>query len=119
VQDYADRERSREVGTRHHLKLAEVVAKVEALACHEGYYFAMGFGSGSRKKNLCLGKDCQALSGGEGRFPLIARPSMEVAGIDAFRLAASVGWDVYHIGLNKVDPKEVPCAVTLGLVMIH
>lgn len=118
VEDYADRKRSREMSIQHHRKLAEVVGKIEGFAFHEGYYFAMGFASGSCRKNLCGGKDCQVLSGGDCRFPLIARPSMEVVGIDAFWLAASVGWEVYAIGLNQVDPKDVPCAVTLGLVLV-
>lgn len=118
VEDLADHRRSREMSTKHHRKLAEIIGKIEALACHEGHYFAMGFGSGSCKKHLCLGKDCQVLTGSECRFPLIARPSMEVVGMDAFRLAARVGWEVYHIGLKKVDPKDVPCAVLLGLVLI-
>jgi len=118
VEDYADRRRSREMSAQHHRKLAEIVGRIEALACHEGYYFAMGFASGSCKKNFCNGKDCEVLTGGDCRFPLIARPSMEGVGIDAFRLAASVGWEIYPIGLSQVDPKDVPCAVTLGLVLI-
>ena len=118
IEDYADRKQSIEKSADHHRSIAKIVGKIETLAQHDGHYFAMGFASGSCKKLYCPDKPCQAISAGECRFPLIARPSMEVTGIDAFGLAASVEWDIYHIGLNKVDPKNVPCAVTLGLVLI-
>ncbi len=118
VEDYADRARSREMARGYSRKLADIIGKIEALACHEGYYFAMGFGSGTCKSTFCLGQDCAVVSGYGCRFPLKARPSMEVTGMDAFKLAASVGWEIYPIGFDKVDPKDVPCATTLGLVLI-
>jgi len=99
-------------------KVAEIIAKIEAQAFYDGYYLAVGFGGGSCKSLLCPDKDCQALLPGQAcRHRLMARSSMEAVGMDCYRMAASVGWDIYPIG-HETSPEEVPYGLRLGLVLI-
>jgi predicted metal-binding protein len=97
----------------------EIVAKIEAKAFSDGYYFAMGFANGSCKSLFCDKADCTALIPGKScRMPLKARASMEGAGIDALGMAAKLGWEVYPIGMST-SPSDVPHAVALGLILIY
>ena len=99
-------------------KLAEIIAKIEAQAFYDGYYLAVGFGSGSCKNTFCPDADCQALVPGQScRHRLTARSSMEAVGIDCFRTATKAGWDAYPIG-QQTAPEEVPYGLRLGLVLI-
>jgi len=43
---------------------------------------------------------------------------MEAVGIDAFTMAAKVGWDIYPIGGSTL-PDKVPHGTKLGLVLIY
>lgn len=100
-------------------KTYELISKIEAEAFYDGYYLAMGFACGPCKIVFCRDVECSALALGEVcRFPLKARPSMEGVGIDAFAMAAKVGWDVYPIGFS-ISPSAVPCGSSLGLVLIY
>lgn len=103
---------------KHHRETMKIIAKLEIAAFNDGYYLAMGFGGGSCRGFLCKGAPCARLQGELCRFPLIARPSMESVGIDAFNIASKVGWEVYPIGPKDVDPKQIPCALSIGLVLI-
>jgi len=103
---------------RHHGKILKIVSKLEVVAFNDGYYLAMGLVGGSCRTVLCKGAPCPLVQGGECRFPLIARPSMEGVGIDVYNLAAQVGWDIYPIGAKNVDPAKVPCATSVGIVFI-
>ena len=101
------------------LKNLELVSKIEAEAFYDGYHLALGFGMGSCKKVLCPDNECSALISGQGcRHPLRARASMEAEGMDAYRMAVNVGWDIYSIGKATL-PSEVPHALILGLVLIY
>ncbi|MFC1964250.1 DUF2284 domain-containing protein [Chloroflexota bacterium] len=96
----------------------EIVSKIEAQAFYDGYYLALGFAGGPCKNVFCPDIECSALLPGKGcRHPLRARGSMEGVGMDAFRMAARAGWDVYPIG-GSTSPSEVPYGVRLGLVLI-
>ncbi len=100
-------------------KMQEIVAKIEAEAFFDGYHLALGFACGCCKSAFCPDKMCSALIPGKScRFPLKARASMEAVGMDAFLMAAKVGWEVYPIGAS-VLPSEVPYGVRLGLVLIY
>jgi predicted metal-binding protein len=89
-------------------KMQEIVAKIEAEAFFDGYHLALGFACGSCKSVFCPDKRCSALIPGRScRFPLKARASMEAVGMDAFLMAARVGWEVYPIGVS-LSPSEVP-----------
>ena len=115
---FADIERYYPHGKEHQMKTDEVAAMVETLAFADGYRFAMGFGAGGCRDTLCNGGLCQMLDSGRCRFILKARPSMEGVGIDVFGLVAKVGWEIYPI-YNRVDPKLVPCDLSVGIVFIH
>ncbi|MFC1980811.1 DUF2284 domain-containing protein [Chloroflexota bacterium] len=99
-------------------KFAEIVAKIEARAFYDGYYLALGFGSGTCKTIFCPDINCQALVRGQScPHRLKARSSLEAVGIDCFSTATKVGWKVYPIG-NETSPEEVPYGLRLGLVLI-
>jgi len=97
-------------------KIAEIVSKIEAEAFFDGYHLTLAFGTGSCKGIFCPDTECSALVPGQPcRHPLRARCAMEGAGMDAFTMAAKVGWDIYPIGAS-ISPSEVPCGLRLGLV---
>jgi predicted metal-binding protein len=104
--------------SQHFVKTqAEILSKVESEAFYDGYYLAVAFGSGPCKGLFCPADDCAALTLGKGcRHPLRARSAMEAVGMDAFKMAAKVGWDVYPIG---VSPSNAPHANRLGIVFIY
>lgn len=98
------------------LTLARIVSQVESQAFYDGYYLAVGFACGSCKSMFCANIDCAALVTGQPcRHPLRARAAMEAVGIDAYRLAAEVGWEIYPIGMR---PSHAPYACWLGLILI-
>lgn len=99
-------------------KLSEIAAKVEAEAFYDGYYLALAFGTGNCKALFCPETECIALIPGKScRFPLKARSTMEAVGMDAYRMATKVGWDIYPIG-EATLPSEIPCGLRLGIVFI-
>lgn len=96
----------------------EITSRVECEAFYNGYYFAVGFGGGSCKSFFCQGKDCAVLKNKSCRAILRARSSMEAVGMDVYRMATKVGWDIYPIG-KGISPKDVPFGRALGLILIH
>lgn len=119
IEDFADPRLWHEGHIDHYAKTMEIVGRLEALAFNDGYYLALGFAAGTCKIALCRGQLCKFLDSGRCRFPLKARPSMEAVGMDVYDIAAKAGWDVYPIGHEEVDPKVVPCAISVGIVFIH
>jgi predicted metal-binding protein len=99
-----------------HQKSGEIVYEIERLAYKYGYHLAMGFGGGSCKDYLCRGLICQFLDSGRCRFPLRARPAMEAMGIDVVDLISKVGWEAYPL---LDDPGQIPCAISVGLVLVY
>jgi len=101
------------------IKIHEIVSRVEAEAFYDGYHLALGFGGGSCKLAFCPNDECSALIPGQPcRHPLRARSAMEAVGMDAFRMAAKVGWDVYPIG-STLSSEDVPHGTRLGIVLIY
>ena len=99
-------------------KIFEIVSGVESKAFYDGHYLAMGFGGGSCRRALCGLNACSVLMpGGSCRHALKSRPSMEAVGMDAFRMAVNVGWDIYPMG-KATCPADVPHGSRLGLVLI-
>ena len=98
-----------------HKASAEVVCELESEAYKDGYHLAMGFGGGSCKDYLCQGILCQYLDSGRCRFPHRARPAMEAVGIDVVSLARKVGWEIYAL---VDDLSAIPCAISVGMVLI-
>jgi predicted metal-binding protein len=107
-------------GARTQVLTWEICAKIESEAFYDGHHLAMAFASGPCLPYLCPGEDVCALLAGKGscRGAYKARSAMEAVGMDAFRMAAKVGWEVYPIG-EDIPPSEVPHGARLGLVLIH
>ena len=99
-----------------HQKTADIVYEIERLAYKHGYSLAMGLGGGSCKDYLCHGLVCQFKDSGRCRFPLRARPAMEALGIDVVDIIGQAGWNAYPLMDN---PVEIPCASSVGLVLIN
>ena len=118
VEHFSDRSKERQAAADWARKGFEIVGRIETLAFGSGYYLAMGFGQASCKKALCRQERCLLLDGSDCPYPLKARPSMEGAGMDVFGLVTKVGWDIYPI-YRSVNPREVPRALSVGIVFIH
>ncbi|MFC2002569.1 DUF2284 domain-containing protein [Chloroflexota bacterium] len=111
--------RAKGLTARAQIKNHEIVSKIESEAFYDGYYLAMGFAGGPCKSAFCPNDECSALVPGQAcRHPYRARSAMEGVGMDAFSMAAKVGWDVYPIGVS-VLPSEIPHGTRLGLVLIY
>ena len=100
------------------IKNQEIVSKLEAEAFHNGYHLALGFSVGSCKTAFCPEQECSALKGERCRNALRARSAMEAVGMDAYVMAANVGWDIYPIG-RSTPAVDVPHGLRLGLVLIY
>jgi predicted metal-binding protein len=98
-----------------HKKGSDVIYGLERQAYKDGYHLAMGLGGGSCKDYLCQGMICQFLDSGRCRFPLRSRPSIEAMGIDVVKLIDHAGWAAYPL---LDDLSVVPCAITVGLVLV-
>lgn len=98
-------------------KVFEIAGRLESLAFYDGYYLSVGFAAGSCKSTFCHDRPCTVLQGEKCRLSLRARPSMEAVGIDCYRLAADLGWDIYPIG-SGAPAACVPHGTLLGLVMV-
>jgi predicted metal-binding protein len=99
-------------------KLCKIVSDIESAAFYDGYYFATGHTSASCHFIWCKGLECQALAGKGCRQRARAYASMEAVGIDVFRLATSLGWDVYPVGMSAtVD--MIPRASRFGMVLVQ
>lgn len=98
-------------------KIGNILSRVESAAFYDGYYFATGFGAGSCRWRMCNNQPCQALLGQGCRHKARAYASMESVGMDVFRLAASLGWDIYPIG-KSAQAEEIPHGIRLGLILI-
>ena len=118
VEDFADITRYYPHGQKQQRKTGEIAAQVESLAFADGYQLAVGFGAGGCRDTLCNGGLCQVLDSGRCLHILKARPSMEGVGIDVCDLVTKVNWKIYPIS-RSVDPKSVPCAISVGIVFIH
>jgi predicted metal-binding protein len=106
------------VATESRLKNHEIVARIESAAFNDGYYLATGLADGPCKPLYCPDKECRVLEGKGCRSKLKARHAMESWGMDAYLMAARVGWDVYPIGRGTTR-NDIPHGITLGLVLIY
>ncbi len=110
---------ARKIPPPSRMKNHEIVSKIESEAFYDGYYLALGFAGGPCKSAFCPKDECSALVPGQAcRHAYRARSAMEGVGMDAFLMAAKVGWDVYPIGVSAV-PSEIPHGTRLGLVLIY
>ena len=107
-----------DVGVEDLKKLIKIISEVESAAFYDGHYFAAGFSSASCHFVWCRGLECQALIGKGCRHRVRAYASMEAVGIDVFRLAASVGWEIYPIGMSATSDM-FPHGSRYGMVLIQ
>jgi predicted metal-binding protein len=111
--------REKKLNTISQRKNHDMVSEIESQAFFDGYHLAMAFADGSCKSVFCANNDCSAIVPGQGcRFALRARASMEAVGMNAFKMAAIAGWDIYPITAS-ISPSAVPHATKLGLVLIY
>jgi len=98
-------------------KVFNLVNSIESEAFYNGYYLATGFAAGSCKSTFCYKVECTVLKGEKCRLNLRVRPSMEAVGVDCYRLAATMGWDIYPIG-SSASPESVPHGTLMGLLLV-
>ncbi len=110
--------REKRLGTKVAMKNWEISTSIEAKAFYDGYHLAMAFSGGPCEPYLCPAQECNLLAGKGCRKPLLSRPSMEAYGMNAFTMAANVGWEVYPIG-RSTSPSEVPHGTRLGLALVY
>jgi len=111
--------RPKRLGRPTERKIYDIASEVETEAFYDGYHLALGFAGGPCKSAFCPDTDCSALVPGQScRHALRARSAMEGVGMNAFTMAAMVGWDIYPIG-ESISPSEVPHGARLGLVLIY
>ncbi|MEI8174000.1 MAG: DUF2284 domain-containing protein [Deltaproteobacteria bacterium] len=97
----------------------KIVSDIESMAFYDGHYLAFGFASGSCRHTYCgQQKSCLALEGEKCRFSLLSRPSMEAVGIDVYRMAAGIGWDIYPIG-SSAKAEDIPKGTLAGIVIVQ
>ncbi len=95
-----------------------ISARLEEISVGEGHFFSKGLAAGSCKTVFCRDIPCDALiKDRKCRYPSLARPSMEALGINVFRLAKEVGWEIHHI-LRKSNPNDIPSAMLAGLLLV-
>ncbi len=103
----------------HYMLVYTLVNMIRKKAIQIGFSRTEGFSASNCKDVLCFWKSgCQRLNGdGACRNPEMSAPSMESAGIDAFKLAAKSGWQVYPIGA-LCEPQSVKRGMLMGLVLV-
>jgi predicted metal-binding protein len=94
-----------------------MVSALESAAFYDGHYLSTAFAAGSCKSTLCLQDECAVLAQHKCRHNLVARPSMEAVGIDCFKLATALGWDIYPIG-SSAEAARVPGGTLLGILFV-
>jgi len=100
-----------------YVTLSKIVNALESAAFYDGHYLAVGFGAGSCKSTFCHDKDCEVIGGRKCRLALRSRPSMEAVGIDCFRLATEIGWDIIPIG-SDAPASCLAHGSLMGLILI-
>ncbi len=100
-------------------KIFNIVNEIESMAFYDGHYLAFGFAAGSCRHTFCSGQEsCQAMEGKRCRIALRSRPSMEAVGIDVYKMAATLGWDIYPIG-SDAKPEDIPKGTLAGIIIIQ
>ena len=100
-------------------RLFDIVNEIESMAFYNGHYLAFGFAAGSCRHTFCSQQEsCQAMEGKRCRISLRSRPSMEAVGIDVYKMAAAIGWDIYPIGSNA-KPEEISKGTLAGIIIIQ
>jgi predicted metal-binding protein len=97
--------------------VSDAVTRIEHQAFYDGHHLALSFAAGSCRSHYCNFQDCAVLKSEPCRFPGRARPSMESASMNVYKMVAEAGWDMYPIGMD-IDPCNVPHATLVGIALI-
>ncbi len=99
--------------------LHEIVAGIERTAVQLGFSKAKGFAAGSCKELFCNEHvGCRVLTeGGECRNPEYARPSIEAAGINVYKLNQAAGWCENPAAIDG-NTEKVSIGAVYGLVLV-
>ena len=100
----------------HFRKMFMMVTALERIAKQRGFGGATALGAGSCKPVFCPEKPCAVLKGKDCSYAHLARPSLEAIGINVFQLCRTLGWSIHKI-LRDTDPKTIPSASLVGLVL--
>jgi len=102
----------------HYMLVFAIVARLRKEARERGFSETLGFAAGNCKDVLCFVHPvCRKLTrSGKCRNPDLSVPSLESAGMDAYQMAAEVGWEVYPIG-GSCTPESVPHGILMGLLL--
>lgn len=100
-------------------KITEICNKIESTAFYKGQYLAVAFAAGSCRTNFCgTLEGCAVLDGKPCVHYYRTRPSMESVGIDCFKLAIELGWDILPIG-SGAKAEHISHGTLMGLVLIN
>jgi len=109
----------------HFIDNTGVCNQIEATANSMGYRQAVSFSAGpctGLQTGTCgfTGEkpNCAVLKGGTCRNFLKVRPAMEAMAIDVIGTILPLGWDMVYIGGHTNTPDEIPCASTVGLLLV-
>ncbi len=115
---------------RHFIANNVSVGQIEAWANSMGYRQAVGFQAGPcllcgaftadylERHDPSNNVPCAVLQGGTCRAFLKARPAVEAMAIDVIGTVQPLGWDMVYIGGSTNSPADIPCASTVGLVLV-
>jgi predicted metal-binding protein len=100
--------------------LVSTIVKVLEKRAGKSGYTTHGFSAGNCRDPFCFFQPvCQSLMTNKGcRNPDLSSCSMESCGMDAYTMAARVGWDQYPIG-GSCEPDSVPHGSLMGLVLVR
>ena len=135
VKDYFERVPA---GRAHFRLINEVAYQAEAWANSMGYRQAVSFQAGMCPEYWTCMKEtgssdddmakwlttppdrivCAVLEGKRCRHNLRVRPSMEAMAIDVIGTILPLGWDCVYIGGRTNNPDDIPCASSLGLLLV-
>ncbi len=135
VEDFTGEDWARKAGKHFRLNNS-VTNQVEAWANSMGYRQAVSFQGGpctglvgGACTGLSVGEErsgdseagvrgCAVLQGKGCRSFLRVRPAMEAMAIDVIGTILPLGWDLVYIGGSTNNPDDIPCASTVGLLLV-
>ncbi len=111
--------------SRHFISNTSVCNQIEAQANSMGYRQAVSFSAGpcmGLQTGTCGyvigGSNCAVLQGKTCRNFLKVRPAMEAMAIDVIGTILPLGWDMVYIGGHTNKTEDIPCASTVGLLLV-
>ena len=135
VEDFTGVDWTQKAG-KHFILNNVVCNQAEAWANSMGYRQAVSFGGGpctGLVSGRCTGlpfagdesnssgnasRPCAVFQGRGCRSFLKVRPAMEAMAIDVIGTVLPLGWDLVYIGGSTNDPADIPCASTVGLLLV-